>query len=130
MTINIYPLFCLLALVAKPALEPPLGSWLRDRTLDPKRRENGLINVLVQRSRGHTSKGLSCKINAHVVQDCFVVEEGVLAMMHIFSSMWEVMVFQEVQLIITNLSSEVRAFAHPMRNGDACLEARLFAHLV
>lgn len=37
--------------------------------------------------------------------------------------------FQEVQLLGSNLTSKIRALAHPMRNRQACLEAWLLARL-
>jgi hypothetical protein len=37
--------------------------------------------------------------------------------------------FHKVQLIVSNLTSEIRALAHPMRDCHACFEAWLLARL-
>jgi len=52
--------------------------------------------MMAQHSQGYSAKGLSCKINMHIIQDCFVVEEGVLTMSCIFFIMGEMMVLQKV----------------------------------
>ena len=39
------------------------------------------------------------------------------------------MMLQEIQRVVSNLTSKIRAFAHPMRDCYACLEAWLLARL-
>ncbi len=75
MTIDIYPLFCLLTFVAKSKLEPSHGCWLRDCGLDLKCGEYDMVYMMAQHLWGHGAKGLSCKINTYIIQDCLVVEE-------------------------------------------------------
>ena len=41
----------------------------------------------------------------------------------------EMTMFQKVQLVVSNLSSKIRALAHPTRDRYACLEAWLLACL-
>jgi hypothetical protein len=96
MSINIDALFCLLAFISKPQLEPSPGSQLRDHRLDAKCREYDLIHMMAQRPRGHETKGLRCKINVHIIQDCLIVKECVLTMPDVFFMRREVVVLQQV----------------------------------
>ena len=75
MTINVYSFCGLLAFTAKSKFEPSPGRWLRDCGPDLKGREYDLINMFAQCLQGHSAKGLSHEINAHIVQDCLIVEE-------------------------------------------------------
>jgi hypothetical protein len=91
-SINIDALFCLLAFISKPQLEPLPGSQLRDCGLDAKCREYDLIHMIAQCLWGYRTKGLRYKINMHIIQDCLIIKECVLTMPDIFFTRREVVV--------------------------------------
>ena len=80
MAIDINALSCFFALVSEFRSEPSMGSRFSNRPLDAKCRENNIIDMLTQDSRVYSAEILACKINTDIVQEGFVVEEGVMTM--------------------------------------------------
>jgi hypothetical protein len=130
MSINIHPLFGFLALISQSVLEPLLRCRLNDHAFDLKCRKDHSVDVFAQGQRSYSAQHLSGEINAHVVQDGFIVKEGVVATPGIHFRKREASILQEVELNVSDLASKVRASAHPACNGHARLEAWLFACLV
>ena len=85
--------------------------------------------MLAQVPGSHRAERLCCKINAHVVQDRLIVQEGILTMPSVFFTRRETVMLQKIQFVIANLASIVNAFANPTCNGNARFEAWLFARL-
>ena len=130
MSIDIHPLFGFFAFISQSVLEPPLCCRFNNCAFDLERGKDDIIDMFAQGTRSYSAQVLSSKINAHVLQDSFVVEEGVVATPGIHFRKREASILQEVQLNVLDLISKVRASAHPACNGHACLEAWLFAWLV
>ncbi len=129
MSINIYSVFGLFALISKSELEPVLGSRFNDRALHPQCREYDFVYMLAQCLGCDSAQVLSSKINVYVMQDWFIVEERVVAFPWVYFTRREMMMLQEIQQVVSNLTSKIRAFAHLMRDFYACLEAWLLARL-
>ena len=129
MAIHIHSLFCLLALILELESEPSMGSQLSDHALDSKSWEDSVINMLTQHPRGDCAETLHCKVHMHIVQYGFIIKDGVLAMAGIFLGWRQMTKSQEMQLIMSDLMSHIRAFAHLMCNGQARMETGLLASL-
>lgn len=106
-----------------------MGSQLSDRALDSKSQEDSVINMLTQHPRGDCAETLHCKVHTHIMQYGFTIKDGVLAMAGIFLGWRQMTKSQEMQLIMSDLTSHIRAFAHSMCNGQARMETGLLASL-
>ncbi len=122
MAIYIHPFSCLLAQVPKFEPEPSLGGRLCDCGIYSKRGEDDLIGVVTENPGGYCAQSLGCKIRAHIVQDCFIVEQCVMSMPDIGFGWWELAMSEEVKLVMSDLTSKIGALAHPACNGNACTE--------
>ena len=83
--------------------------------------------MLTHRARGDGAQSLGCEIRTHVMQNTFVVEERVMGELGEFFGRRKVLISLQIELKLSDLTSEVRAFAHGACNGDARSEARPFA---
>ena len=96
MSIDIHPLFGFFAFISQSVLEPPLCCRFNDCAFDLERRKDDIIDMFAQGTRSYSAQVLSSKINAHIVQDSFIVEEGVMTTPDIRLRKREASILQEV----------------------------------
>jgi hypothetical protein len=128
MAVHIHPFFCLLALIPRFESEPSLGSQLCDCGLNCESGEDHSIDMLTEGSGGYSAKNMGCKIHAHIMQDGFIIKECVMTVSDKRSGWGKMMVLEEIELIVSDLTSIIGAFAHLVCNGNACTKIGPLAH--
>jgi hypothetical protein len=83
--------------------------------------------MLTHCARGDGAQSLGCEICTHVVQNAFIVEEHVIGELGEFFGWRKVLISLQIELKLSDLTSEVRAFVYGACNGDARSEAWPFA---
>jgi hypothetical protein len=84
--------------------------------------------MLTEGSGGYSAKNLGCKIHVHIMQDGFIIKECVMTMSDKRFGWGKMMVLEEIELVVLDLTSIIGAFAHPACNGDAHTEIGPLAH--
>jgi hypothetical protein len=86
--------------------------------------------VLTHHARGDGAQSRGCKICMHVMQNASVVEEHVMGEHGEFFGWRKMLISPQIELKLSDLMSEVRAFAYEACNDDAYSEAPLFACII